>query len=798
MASRSVSVLALSAATLAFEVLLVRLFSIEQFHHFATMAVGVAMLGVGTAGTAFVLGPAAAGGERADRWFAAAAQLTALTLLLTPLLAEFLTIDPVTLVWDPGQWGRIVLLYLLLAAPFGLGALAQLAAIAASADRPGAVYGAALLGAGLGTALAVGSLWLLNPERSLALPILLASLGAITAAKQADRPATARALALALAGTALLCIARPPWRLRLLPYKAQTQLLALPEARVVAEHNSPVGWVRAVDAPTFRYAPGLSLAYRGKFPRQTALLVDGELAGALSSWDANEARLLEWQPSALPYVAGRRDNVLVIGGGTHEIASAIRHGASSVIAIEWQPALARLGGVSHLPRSSSGADVAWVVGGARAYAGRTAQRFHLITIGPMAGGAPGTDPRPLAEDYDHTVEAYQRYLGLLHQDGVLALTTWTTDPPRGALRALLTTTEALRRVSQTALEQGLVVIRSWATVTILAKPAGFTRREVAALSRWAASRWFDVDWRPGMTAANTRFNFVDRPVLFEAAAAAMSSRSAARQLAEEYPFEVQPATDARPFPHHFVGPRALRRFLQKPQGTWLPFAEWGYVALVATLLQSAGLAVVLLVTPLLIRRLRPGYTSRNEAGPIGRLLGYFGAIGVGFLAAEIAAMQQLTLVLGHPVYAVAGVLAVVLAGSGVGALISDRLRPSPGPVVMLALVLTACAILLLPALHQLEPAPLPVRAGLALLLLSPVAVVMGMPFPQGLRRLAGSSPVRVAWAWSANGFTSVVTAPLAALVALEAGTRSVFLMAAVAYAVAAVCLTKDRGLRTEK
>jgi hypothetical protein len=103
--ARSVSVLALSAATLAFEVLLVRLFAIEQFHHFATMAVGVAMLGVGAAGTAFVLAPAAAGGERADRWFAAASQLTALTLLLTPLLAEFLTIDPTTLAWDPQLTG---------------------------------------------------------------------------------------------------------------------------------------------------------------------------------------------------------------------------------------------------------------------------------------------------------------------------------------------------------------------------------------------------------------------------------------------------------------------------------------------------------------------------------------------------------------------------------------------------------------------------------------------------------------------------------------------------------------------
>ena len=39
----------LSAATTAYEVLLVRLFGVEQFHHFASMAIGVALLGNGLA-----------------------------------------------------------------------------------------------------------------------------------------------------------------------------------------------------------------------------------------------------------------------------------------------------------------------------------------------------------------------------------------------------------------------------------------------------------------------------------------------------------------------------------------------------------------------------------------------------------------------------------------------------------------------------------------------------------------------------------------------------------------------------
>jgi hypothetical protein len=82
-----------------------------------------------------------------------------------------------------------------------------------------------------------------------------------------------------------------------------------------------------------------------------------------------------------------------------------------------------------------------------------------------------------------------------------------------------------------------------------------------------------------------------------------------------------------------------------------------------------------------------------------------------------------------------------------------------------------------------------------LLLLTPVALVMGMPFPLGLRALAAASPARVAWAWAANGFTSVVTAPLAALVALEAGTRVVFGLAAMGYLIAAGCFWRGTPLR---
>jgi len=221
--------------------------------------------------------------------------------------------------------------------------------------------------------------------------------------------------------------------------------------------------------------------------------------------------------------------------------------------------------------------------------------------------------------------------------------------------------------------------------------------------------------------------------------------------------------------------------LEQGRGNWLPVAEWGYVAVVITLAQGAVLAAFLLALPTLFVRGRHGAQGR------GPLLWYFGALGLAYLLAEVAAIQQLTLLLGHPVYAVAAVLAVMLVGSGFGSAWSDRVAPTQARGVALGLAVT-CGVLamgLLPLVHVLEGTGVGARALATALLLGPLAFVMGMPFPLGLRQLSGDETAQVAWAWAANGFASVVAAPLAALIALEAGSDVVFGTAAAAYAVAA-------------
>ena len=788
---RSVAVALLSAAVLAYEVLLVRVFAIEQFHHFAYMAVGVAMLGFGAAGTLVAM----AGRlplPSASRWLAFSAAATAVALIASPALTHTVSLDPTQIAWGLGQWLRLGLVYLLLALPFGLAAVAILLALTLESERPGLIYGASFLGSGAGALLATAALIWFLPERALAVPAVLGAVAAVVVPRVDSRlPAGVGWTAVA---ASLAVLVHPLWRLDVTPYKALPQVEAFPDARRVAEYASPIGWVVAVEAPAFRSAPGLSLGYRGSLPPQTGIFVDGQLAGALADWadDSVDTGVLDWLPSALPYALGGRERVLVLGvGGGTELWNAAVHGALEVWAVELHPDVARLAATSERILD---AEIEWVIGDARAFVARTRERFDLVTLGSGGGfGTTAAGVHALNEDFLHTVDAYVAYLDLLGPGGVLAVTRWLSIPPRESIRVILTAVEALRRTAPQAVANGLVVMRSWATATVLVKPSGFTSADVAALEEWTGRRAFDIDWRPDLTTPVTTYHLIDDPVLFEAAATATVGRDQATEWAANYPFDVEPVDDARPYPHQFLRAGSIGVFLGGDRADWLPFAEWGYMALLATLLQSVVLAAGAILVP---AALGVGSVGSGRLVPI---LGYFAAIGLAYLAAEIAAIQQLSLLLGHPVYAVTAVLVAFLTSSGLGSIWSDRIAAHRGWMLLLgiAALLLVYSGALLRLVHLLQPLPLAARAGFGVLAVAPLGFLMGVPFPVGLRALAGGDVPCTAWAWAANGFASVVAAPLAALIAVEAGSPVVLLVGGISYAMAAAVLFRGGSIDVE-
>lgn len=776
---RALAVGSVSAGAVALEVLLVRWFSIEYFHHFAYMAIGVAMLGYGASGTlAAVL---RIGRTQAERWFWIAAVATPVTLIVAPIVVNRVALDPTQLAWDATQWPRLGVVYVLLAVPFGSAALATVLGLTVETERKGGLYGAGFVGSGLGAVLAVTMLNVLEPVRALGLPAVLTAAGVVLASGT-RAGMRARVTGVGVLIISCLCMAWPAWRMNVSPYKSLAQIRNLPNARTVGSWSHPVGWLVAVEAPAFRDAPGLSLGYGGAFPRQTALLVDGDLAGAITRWDdPTTTDLLRWIPASMAYAIGGRGRTLVLGaGGTLDVAGALAFGVPAITAVDLHPDVVALARDALATSPWDDRSVNWVVGDARSYVAGARGSYDLVAVGAISGGVAVAGLQSLSEDFRHTEGAYASYLRQLTEDGLLSMTSWLEAPPRFAVRQILMVAAALRSLGLDDLSSTLVVAHSWGTATILARPSGFSKADIDTVRAWAATRSIDLDWYHGLEEPVSRFHFLPEPTLFEATAAAVAGPDSAARFAEAYPFDVTPAQDARPYPHHFMRAGSLGAFFRSGRGDWLPFAEWGYLALAATVVQSIVAAALLLLVPLVTRR------GRRSTGP--RLLLYFAGLGFGYMAAEIAAIQQLSLLLGHPVYAVTGVVGAFLVFSGLGSILSDRAPPrrawSASAVV--AALLTACAFTLLPLVHAVQGASLAVRVGAAVLLLAPLAGAMGFPFALGLRTLGGDASDGIAWAWAVNGFASVVAAPVAAVIAIEAGSHVVLAGAAAAYVLSAV------------
>jgi hypothetical protein len=483
------------------------------------------------------------------------------------------------------------------------------------------------------------------------------------------------------------------------------------------------------------------------------------------------------------------------------VLQALVLGAAAVDAVELNPQVVELvrerfagfsGGVYRRARVH--------VAEARGFVEHDAGQYDLIQLALLDSfGASAAGVHSLAEGYLYTVEGTRAYLRRLAPGGLLAITRWVTLPPRDALKLFATAAEALRAGGARDPGAQLVMIRSWKTVTLLAKNSAFGAGEIAAVKGFCASRGFDLAWYPGMGEAEAnRFNLLERPWFHEGAVGLLSPQRG--EFLERYKFDIRPATDDRPFFFNFFRWRALPELLALRGQGGLPLLDWGYPVLVATLVQAVAASALLILLPLAAAR---GRAAGDLARPGERLrvAAYFSAIGFAFMFVEIVLIQKFVLFLAHPIHAAAAVIAAFLMFAGLGSRCSAGFAHRVGervPGVAPEAAAAGCIVvmillyaLVLPALFgRLAVLPQAGRVAATVALVAPLAFWMGMPLPLVIGRLAG--PQLVAWAWGLNGFASVVGAVLATLLAIHLGFNRVLGLAALLYAAAAASAPRPR------
>jgi hypothetical protein len=791
----------LLAGALAYEVLLMRLFSIVQWHHFAYMVISLALLGYGVSGTFLSLTQQWLL-RRFDAAFCINLGLFGVASVACYLLAQRVPFNAEAVLWDLRQPLRLLIMYLLLATPFFFAANAVALAFIGFRGQIARVYAADLFGAGLGSLSVIVLLLLQAPLPALGIVGALGMASLLVAVWQL-RTARRVMLSVAAIGAALaLVLITQHAKLELSPYKDLNQILRIAGTRIVSESSGPLGLLSVVESKQapLRHAPGLSLMAPDEPPEQVAVFSDGAGMTAINDGNADPKayRYLDQLTWSLPYHLAAPRKVLVLGaGGGTEVLQARRYGAADIDAVELNPQMIDLvrgpyGDFSGHLYSQTGVHVH--AAEARGFVATGADRYDLIQLpllDSFAASAAGL--YALNESYLYTVEALSTFIEHLNPDGYLAISRWINLPPRDMLKLFATAAAALQQMGVTDPGERLILIRGWQTGTLLIKNGAVTPGDVDMVRRFAAARAFDVCWFPDIRADETnRYNLLDEPYFYDAARALLGPER--RQFLDEYKFNVAPATDDQPYFFQFFKWRSLPEIFKLRARGGMPLLEWGYLVLVATLIQALIASAVLILLPLLALRRR---RVRRDAAYKGSVLVYFSAIGLAFLFVEMAFIQRFILFLHHPLYATSVVLSGFLVFAGLGSAFArrvaqaDRQRLGVGIAVFGIAIVSAIYLLVLgPLFAQLMAWPIAAKIAATLLLIMPLAFCMGLPFPLALDRLARDTPELIPWAWGVNGCASVISAVLATLLAIQFGFHAVILSAIALYAIAALALPR--------
>ena len=774
-----------SAAIIVLELALMRAMSLRFWHHFAQMAISVAMLGFGASGTVITLLRRRLVPHR-RLWMCISAVGFSLSIAVCVAASRRATGDVQFLAWDMWQLLSVAALELIMLVPFFLAAGVIGLALTDRPERISGHYAASLLGSGAGAVLAVVLMHAVSTGR------LLGAAGVMGYAAAAVMIPWRRAIPAALGAAAgvaavLLNFAAIPEPV-VSEYKMLPQMLAMPGTRLLHRSEGPLGRIDAVAGRAIHFAPGLSLVYTGPVPDAALLIFDGDGPSAVYDCRRREEwGFLDHTTAAAPYHVRRVSEVLILGaGGGGDIGLGLYHGCPSITALEMNRQVIEM---MQGPLASDGGRVYGAPGveivkrEARGYLAASRRKFDLIHL-PAADafGASGAGVHAARESYLYTVEAFEAMLARLRPGGVLAVTRWARTPPRDGLRVFDTAAEALRRAGLDPAER-LAMIRNWATVTVLVSRSPITPEECDRLRRFCGPRSFDLCCLPGLAESEANLRHVlDRAYYFEGARALLGPHR--REYLCRYLFEISAPTDDRPYFFHFFRWRSLGTLAEQLGARSRAYLELGYLMLLGALGQAGVLAGVLIVLPLV-----PGIGALRRIGGRAATLGYFLMLGAGFMLLEMGMLQKLILYLAHPIYSAAVVIAGFLVFAGLGSALSGRLRGGTKRIIVVAAAAVAAISLAYSVslgawLGLTQAWPMFARVGIALATIAPLALAMGYLFPTGLRRIGARAAALVPWAWAINGFASVIAAVAAPVLAMHFGLARLLLAGAGCYVLA--------------
>ncbi len=797
------AVFVVSAAVIGWQLALMRCLLISRYHHFSFLVISCALLGFGGGGVLLAL---------RRKWFELNCHsvfpwgilLFGILLPICFRLGEQFPLNvyfaPVAIIPTIGWWTTFWLLH---SVPFLLaGTLIGLALMAAGKNAHW-IYASNLAGSAVGAVLGIG-FFLIMPANAVVMPIavsvVVSSLSTIAFTQPNQRKTflLSVAICLVLFGAIICTGSAAFFSLNVDQFKPLSHVHRLEkqgDAQEIFRRDGPRGRIEVFSSPSFHTL--LSLGSVTAPPRMDLILRDGFEIGSILSIDSiDQASFLQETLAALPYKLLRPKRVLILGETGGNYVWLARQSAADLIYVTQGDKNIIEALKVHQNRVLDDPRIRCVVLEPRAFLDSATTKFDIIHLAALEGFSPGSGGiGGLREDYLATVEGFSRCLDLLTPSGTATVIRGIEDPARDNIKIAAMWIEALERKGVKDPGRHFLMARDELGFSTLVGKRPYQRDTAEKFIDACRKMSWETEWFPGVRPEQTNKTHVlagpaDTSVSWYHHAMTQLLSPEREHFFREWIANVRPATDDAPFFYDYFRWQSISKLRDAFGPVWPARAEMGFLVLIFSACFTFAVAVLLLPGPIWLLRREEKSSTRIW---IIFVIIFFSALGTGFMFTEMSFIQMFTRFMGDSVLAAALVLGGLLFFAGIGSMGSLFFSQKLGRGSVTGPFLVGVGIIiymeLLPALFETAAWLPPIaKAGVGLICLAPLACLMGIPFPLGMTALQNRIPTAIPLAWAVNGFTSVISASGAVLLAMTIGFRSLLILAASAYLIAAAAL----------
>jgi hypothetical protein len=747
-ASLFLGVFLVSASGLMLEVTLTRIFSATIWYHFAFIAISVALFGWGLGGFFLHILKAK------NLVKSTPGSLATASLLFSLSIPIFLWI----IIRLPATPNYLSLYFIISVIPFFLAGIVLAQVFDIYRELTGKLYFADLIGASFGALGITLILGILGGESTV---IFIAALpGVATLLFSTYHPDFWKTKMFCLGLTSIATV------VLLIAFNSEFQILTIKDApaKGLYQHMEANPKLHIVFTRWNSYSR-IDGVEGFPPPHIARIYIDSDAWTNVVGWDGTTETISkdtkEWF-RYIPFHLETEPKALIIGpGGGVDVLLSLVAGSKNVTAVELNPIIADF---VRQYREKAGNiynnhNVTLKIDEGRNFISRSSERYDIISLSFVDSWASvSSGGLALSENFLYTTEAFHEYFEHLTDRGILVFIRWQVDIPRLVSNA--TSMMQGHGISPEETGNHIVILlenrpqeNTPTQMIFMLKKTPFTQEESLKIKNLSSA--YNAVHIPNVTSISPYKEL-------------FSGKISPTEFYSGFDEKVDPVRDDSPF--YFAN--------EKPYGVPGYLVKLLFIPILATILFFAISAF---------------YSNEINKANRMSLLFYFIALGLGFMYVEISILQKFILLLGHPIFTLSVILFSLLLSGGIGSFLSGRFNEEtiPRRIFLVCLLIFLISITYALALPHLIPAFLPLsietRIAITFILLFPLGLLMGMPFPLGIRIVGSSLKTGIPFYWGLNGIMSVFGSVTAVIIGVAFGFTFTTLAGSASYLLAAIC-----------